>query len=59
MVLAAGFDEGGDARRGARRVRAVAEQGMAICGPNCFGLVNVRTGAVAFNGVAPKAMAPG
>ena len=27
---------------------------MSICGPNCFGLVNVKTGAVAFNGVVPK-----
>ena len=32
---------------------------MCICGPNCFGLVNVKTGAVAFNGVVPKTLHPG
>jgi acyl-CoA synthetase (NDP forming) len=32
---------------------------MAICGPNCFGIVNVKSGAVAFNGVVPKAMPRG
>ena len=40
-------------------MRAVADKGMAICGPNCFGIINVRSGAAAFSGVAPKAMAPG
>ena len=40
-------------------MRAVADKGMAICGPNCFGIINVRSGAASFSGVAPKAMAPG
>src|SRR4051794_13630840 len=43
IVLAAGFDEASLAAR----LKALAQQGMAICGPNCFGLVNVQTGAVA------------
>jgi acetyltransferase len=59
VVLSAGFGEGGQADTRAQRVRAVADRGMAICGPNCFGLINVRTGAASFSGVAPKAMAPG
>ena len=52
IVLAAGFD---DEPLGTR-LKALAQQGMCICGPNCFGLVNVKTGAVAFNGVVPKAL---
>jgi acyl-CoA synthetase (NDP forming) len=59
VVLSAGFGEGGRLDERAQRVRAVAEEGMAICGPNCFGIINVRSGAVSFSGVAPKAMAPG
>jgi acetate---CoA ligase (ADP-forming) len=59
VVLSAGFGEGNGLDRRAERVRAVADKGMAICGPNCFGLINVRSGAAAFSGVAPKAMAPG
>ncbi len=58
IVLAAGFDDGPDGLLGTR-LKALAQQGMAICGPNCFGLVNVRTGAVAFNGVVPKTLHQG
>ena len=50
---------GRHARCARARVRAVADKGMAICGPNCFGIINVRSGAASFSGVAPKAMAPG
>src|ERR1700722_4961883 len=59
VVLAAGFED--DAANGplATRLRALAQGGMAICGPNCFGIVNVKSGAVAFNGVVPKAMPRG
>ena len=35
---------------GRDRVRAVADKGMAICGPNCFGIINVRSGAASFSG---------
>ena len=59
VVLSAGFGEGGTLDARADRVRAVADKGMAICGPNCFGIINVRSGAASFSGVAPKAMAPG
>jgi len=58
IVLAAGFDDGLDGPLGTR-LKALAQQGMAICGPNCFGLVNVKTSAVAFNGVVPKTLLPG
>jgi acyl-CoA synthetase (NDP forming) len=59
VVLSAGFGEGGRLDDRAERVRAVAEKGMAICGPNCFGIINVRSGAASFSGVVPKAMVPG
>lgn len=59
VVLSAGFGEGGRLDERAQRVRAVADRGMAICGPNCFGIINVRSGAASFSGVAPKAMTPG
>lgn len=51
IVLTAGFDDAQSAR-----LQALARQGMSLCGPNCFGLINVRSGAVAFNGVVPKAL---
>jgi acetyltransferase len=59
VVLSAGFGEGGQTDARAQRVRAVADRRMAICGPNCFGIINVRSGAACFSGVAPKAMTPG
>ena len=41
------------------RLKTLAQNGMAICGPNCFGIVNGKTGAVAYNGVAPKTLTRG
>ena len=54
IVLAGGFE--GPL---ASRLTALAQKGMAICGPNSFGLINIKTGAVAFNGVVPKALQRG
>ncbi len=59
IVMSAGFGESGQPDARAQRVRAVAESGMAICGPNCFGIINVRSGAALFSGVVPKTMMPG
>jgi acetyltransferase len=59
VVLASGFDD--DDKNGAlgTRLKTLAQRGMAICGPNCFGIVNVKSRAVAFNGVVPKTMPHG
>jgi acyl-CoA synthetase (NDP forming) len=59
VVLASGFDD--DEANGplGTRLKTLAQNGMAICGPNCFGIVNGKTGAVAYNGVAPKALTRG
>ena len=59
IVLSAGFGEGGHLEAHARRVRSVAEKGMRICGPNCFGIVNVRSGAASFSGVVPRPLIAG
>lgn len=58
IVLSGGFDDSGPGSPGAR-LRALAQRGMCICGPNCFGLVNVTSRAVALNGVVPKTLHQG
>ncbi len=59
VVLASGFDDDDENGPLGTRLKTLAQNGMAICGPNCFGIVNVKTGAVAYNGVAPKTMTRG
>src|SRR5882672_9948419 len=50
IVLAAGFGEGGHGQSRAARLRALADKGMSICGPNCFGLISVKSGMAAYSG---------
>jgi acetyltransferase len=59
VVLAAGFGEGGHGTDRAARLRALADKGMCICGPNCFGLVNVRAGVAAYSGPLPRPLRSG
>src|SRR5262249_41206533 len=59
VVMASGFDDGEPNGLLGTRLKALAHNGMAICGPNCFGIVNVKSRAVVFNGVVPKAMPHG
>lgn len=55
VVLSSGFGEGGHGDSdGLTRVRHLAASGMSICGPNCFGVYNMRTGAAAFSGRMPS-----
>ncbi len=51
VVLSSGFGEGGheDSERVAH-LRDLAARGLAICGPNCYGVFNVHSGAAAFSG---------
>ena len=51
VVLSSGFGEGGhaDGERVAH-LRDLAARGLRICGPNCYGILNLRTGAAAFSG---------
>ena len=59
VVLSAGFGEGGHGSARGDRLRALAERGMCICGPNCFGLINVTTGMAAYSGPLMKPLRPG
>src|SRR5262249_30680250 len=59
VVMAAGFGDGGKSEPRSARLRALAQQGMCICGQNCVGFVNARTGAAAFSGIIPKTLVPG
>ncbi len=58
-VLAAGFGEGGHGELRAQRLKALAAEGMCICGPNCFGFINVKARTAAFSGPIPKPLRPG
>src|SRR6185436_16758541 len=51
VILSSGFAEGGAAgrERQAARERLTAERGLLICGPNCYGVFNVGTGAATFS----------
>ncbi len=50
IVLSAGFGEGGHGQARGARLRALAERGMCICGPNCFGLISLKSSTAAFSG---------
>ena len=59
VTLAAGFGEGGFGEARALRLKALAEKGMCICGPNCFGYINVKDRVAAFSGPIAKPLRPG
>jgi acetyltransferase len=59
IVLAAGFGEGGHGDARAARLRALADKGMCICGPNCFGLISVKAGMAAYSGPLSRRLRPG
>lgn len=59
VVLAAGFGEGGHGEPRAQRLAALAAKGMCICGPNCFGFINVKAKTAAFSGPIPKPLRAG
>ena len=59
VVLAAGFGEGGIGAARALRLKALADEGMCICGPNCFGFINVRDRVAAFSGPVAQPLRPG
>lgn len=59
VTLAAGFGEGGFGEARALRLKALAQKGMCICGPNCFGYINVKDRVAAFSGPIAKPLRPG
>jgi len=50
VVLSAGFGEGGHGETRAQRLMALAAKGMAICGPNCFGVLNLKDNVATYSG---------
>jgi acyl-CoA synthetase (NDP forming) len=60
LVLAAGFGEmAGEGQERHRRLRALAERGMLMCGPNCYGVLNVHARSGAWGGELPRPMTAG
>lgn len=59
VVLAAGFGEGGIGEARALRLRSLAANGLCICGPNCFGFINVKDRVAAFSGPIARPLRPG
>jgi len=53
VVLAAGFGEGGKGVERAARLRSLSDAGMAICGPNCLGVLNLNDQVAAYSGIFP------
>lgn len=61
VVHAGGFAESGEAGAAlqAALVAAAEEFGMAVCGPNCLGLVNVHDRTMLYGASMPRALEPG
>ncbi|HLG71108.1 MAG TPA: acetate--CoA ligase family protein [Chloroflexota bacterium] len=60
VVLSAGFSEAGEVGRERHAaLQRLAERGMAICGPNCYGVLNLSTRAAAFSGDIPDPLLSG
>jgi acetyltransferase len=54
VVLASGFGEGGSGASRVRRLRDLSGRGMAICGPNCYGVVSFVRKSAAYSGPIPE-----
>ena len=51
VILSSGFGEGGlEQRPRTAPLYELSRKGMLICGPNCYGVHNLRSGAAAFSG---------
>lgn len=61
VVLSSGFAEAGPVgQKGqAELERLAAERGLLICGPNCYGVFNIRLGAATFSADVAEPLRPG
>ena len=61
VVLSSGFGEAGPAGRERQAVleRLAADHGLLICGPNCYGVFNVRLGSATFSADFAELPRPG
>ena len=61
VVLSSGFAEAGapGRQRQAELERLAIERGLLICGPNCYGVFNIRLGAATFSADLVEPLRPG
>src|SRR3989449_9112033 len=61
VVLSSGFAEAGPVgqQRQAELERLAADRGLLICGPNCYGVFNIRLGAATFSADVAEPLRPG
>jgi acetyltransferase len=61
VILSSGFGEAGPVgkARQATLERLAAEQGLLICGPNCYGVFNLREGVATFSADLAEPLRPG
>jgi acetate---CoA ligase (ADP-forming) len=59
VVPSAGFGEGGHGAHRGERLRRLSAGGMAVCGPNCFGVLNVKSGVTLYSGTVSFPLRPG
>src|SRR3989441_1866671 len=61
VVLSSGFAEAGPVgqTRQAELERLAADRGLLICGPNCYGVFNIRLGATTFSADVAEPLRPG
>ena len=61
VVVASGFTETGHEGQELqqRLQRTAKDAGLALCGPNCYGVVNVHLGAASYSGTLPASLRPG
>ncbi len=61
VVLSSGFAEAGPEgqRRQAELERLATDHGLLICGPNCYGVFNIRLGAATFSADMAEPLRPG
>jgi acetate---CoA ligase (ADP-forming) len=61
VVLSSGFAEAGPEgqRRQAELERLATDNGLLICGPNCYGVFNIRLGAATFSADMAEPLRPG
>ncbi|WGX95759.1 acetate--CoA ligase family protein [Nocardioides sp. L-11A] len=60
LVIGSGFGEGENGReRGAALAELVAKHDLVLCGPNCYGVLDVAGGAAAYSGRIVDPLEPG
>ena len=61
VVLSSGFAEAGPVgqQRQAELERLAVDDGLLICGPNCYGVFNIRLGAATFSADVAEPLRPG